>query len=229
MDDITERKKPDEALCRTNHHLELLSGITRHEILNKIMGILGYLELAEMKSSDPGIDIYLEKIKSAAMEIQSQIEFNRIYHDLGTNEPRWIALDTVMPHSQIPATVTLNADMQGLEVFADPMLEKVFSNLLDNSIRHGEHVTEIQVSAQMWCGDLIVIWEDNGIGVAADNKERIFEQGIGKNTGLGLFLVREILSLTGITIKENGESGKGARFEIMVQKRQYRFTNPVKV
>jgi signal transduction histidine kinase len=46
--------------------------------------------------------------------------------------------------------------------------------------------------------------------------ERIFEQGFGKNTGLGLFLSREILAITGITITENGVPGKGARFEITV-------------
>jgi signal transduction histidine kinase len=54
--------------------------------------------------------------------------------------------------------------------------------------------------------------------------ERIFERGYGKNTGLGLFLSREILAITGITITENGVPGKGARFEITVPKGAYRFT-----
>jgi signal transduction histidine kinase len=71
--------------------------------------------------------------------------------------------------------------------------------------------------------DLIVVWEDNGIGRAENEKERIFERGSGKNTGLGLFLVREILSLTGILIKETGVPEKGARFEITVPNGKYRF------
>jgi signal transduction histidine kinase len=125
----------------------------------------------------------------------------------------------------VPATITLNAEVQGVTVFADPMLEKVFSNLLDNSIRHGEHVTEIRVSTQKSGDDVVVVWEDNGIGVAAHEKERIFERGFGKNTGLGMFLIREILSLTAITIKETGAPGKGARFEIVVPKEAYRFAN----
>jgi len=83
-------------------------------------------------------------------------------------------------------------------------------------------VTEIRVSSRNEGDDLIVVWEDNGIGIAADEKERIFERGFGKNTGLGMFLVREILSLTGITIKETGEPGTGARFEIIVPKGAYR-------
>jgi signal transduction histidine kinase len=105
------------------------------------------------------------------------------------------------------------------------MLEKVFSNLLDNSILHGQQVTRIQVSCQKSGRDLVVVWADNGIGIAVDEKERIFERGFGKNTGLGLFLIREILTLTGITIKETGEPGKGARFEIIVPTGAYRFTD----
>lgn len=53
-------------------------------------------------------------------------------------------------------------------------------------------------------------------GVPVNEKIWIFERGFGKNTGLGLFLSREILSITGITIKEAGGPGKGAQFEMTV-------------
>jgi PAS domain S-box-containing protein len=226
--DISEHRRSEEALRQANRQLSLLSGITRHDILNKITGILGYLQLAETKSSDPDLAGYLEKMKSATTEIQEQIEFTRIYQDLGTNEPQWIEVDAVLPRSAVPATITLTADVRDVELFADPMLEKIFFNLLDNSIRHGQRVTEIRVSLQKSGKDLVVLWEDNGIGIAADEKERIFEQGFGTNTGLGMFLIREILSLTGITIRETGKPGKGTRFEMLVPKKQYRFGSAVK-
>lgn len=44
----------------------------------------------------------------------------------------------------------------------------------------------------------------------------IFESGFEKNTGLGLFLSGEILYICGLEIKETGEYGKGARFEVHV-------------
>jgi PAS domain S-box-containing protein len=224
--DITERKRAEEALIRVNRQLGLLSGITRHDILNRISVIFGYLQITKMKFRDPELAEYLEKMESAAKDIRLQIEFTRLYQDLGTNEPQWIDLDTVMPCSQVTATTRLYADVNGVTVFADPMLGKIFSNLLDNSLRHGQRVTEIRVSTRTSGGNLVVIWEDNGIGIAADEKERIFERGFGKNTGLGLFLIREILSLTGITIQETGVPDTGARFEITVPKRQYRFGSP---
>jgi len=49
-----------------------------------------------------------------------------------------------------------------------------------------------------------------------DMKERIFRKGVGKNTGLGLFLTREILDITGLSITETGNEGEGARFEIAI-------------
>ena len=64
--------------------------------------------------------------------------------------------------------------------------------------------------------------EDNGIGVPLDEKQKIFDKGYGKHTGFGLFLVREILAITGIFIHETGAHGKGARFEIAVPKGAYR-------
>ena len=65
-------------------------------------------------------------------------------------------------------------------------------------------------------GGLTIAWEDDGVGVPDVLKERIFNRGYGSNTGLGLFLIREILAITGITVHECGIEGKGARFELHV-------------
>ncbi|MFA6362520.1 PAS domain S-box protein [Methanoregula sp.] len=223
--DITRQKKTEESLLRANRQLSLLSGITRHDILNRITGIHGYLELAEMNSSDPTLGKYLGKIRASITDIQSQIEFTRVYQDIGNNAPQWVELDSVIPWQEVPATITLTTlDIPNVEVFADPLLKKVFFNLLDNSVRHGQRVTIIRVSARKSKKDLVVIWEDNGIGVAVKEKERIFESGLGKNMGFGMFLIREILSLTGITIRETGVPGNGARFEITVPEKQYRIS-----
>ena len=84
------------------------------------------------------------------------------------------------------------------EIFADPMINKVFSNLFDNAVRHGETVTDIQVWCEKAADTLIITVEDNGEGIPLDEKQKIFEKGFGRNTGIGLFLVREILAITGV-------------------------------
>ena len=69
-----------------------------------------------------------------------------------------------------------------------------------------------------------MIFEDDVEGVKASGKEKIFERGYGKHTGLGLYLAREILGITGKIIKETGEPGKGARFEMNVPKGRFKHT-----
>jgi|WetSurMetagenome_2_1015567.scaffolds.fasta_scaffold44283_2 PAS domain S-box-containing protein len=223
VEDITVRKKAEDALCRANRQLNLMGGITRHDILNKVTVLRGYLAIARKKSTEPALNELFDKMESAAMTIGSQIEFTRIYQDLGSHEPQWQDLNSILPYSDLPGTVTLHAEIPNVLVYADVMLEKVFFNLLDNSIRHGVRVTRIGVSVYQETEGLKIVWADNGIGIPENEKEKIFSRGFGENTGLGLFLAREILFLTGITIKETGTEDKGARFEMMVPNGSYRF------
>ncbi|MEI6842844.1 MAG: ATP-binding protein, partial [Methanomicrobiales archaeon] len=82
----------------------------------------------------------------------------------------------------------------------------------------------IRFSGEESVDDYLIVCEDDGDGIVAAEKEKIFERGFGKNTGLGLALSREILAITGITITETGEPGKGARFEMTVPKGAWRMT-----
>jgi signal transduction histidine kinase len=66
---------------------------------------------------------------------------------------------------------------------------------------------------------------DDGRGVPEDKKERIFDRGYGDNSGYGLFLVRSILDITGITIKEVGVPGQGACFRMDLPRKIYAFKN----
>lgn len=220
--DITDRVRGEDALRQANRQLSLLSDITRHDILNHLHAIFGYLEIAIDEITDPVLEDYIRKVEVSARTIQAAIEFTRVYQHLGTNDPQWIPVKTVLPYGQVPDGMSLIADLDDLWIYADPMLEKVFSNLLDNSIRHGKHVTAIRISYTRDGERLIITYEDNGAGIPSDEKERIFERGYGKNTGLGLFLVRDILSITGIQVTETGVPQSGARFLIIVPKGAHR-------
>jgi PAS domain S-box-containing protein len=221
--DITERKQTEKILQVTNRKLSLLNSITRHDILNNITLLSGYITLMRDLIKDPKAMKYLEKMDSAKVLITKQIEFTRIYQDLGTTEPIWHDIGNVVEKLPVPEYVTLHNSCTGVRVYADPILEKVFFSLLDNTLRHGKHAKTVRVSAEETPAGLIIRWEDDGAGIPSDEKEIIFQQGYGKNTGLGLFLSREILSITGMTITESGIPGKGARFEITVPKGIYRY------
>jgi signal transduction histidine kinase len=109
----------------------------------------------------------------------------------------------------------------GLDIYADPLLEQVFANLIENSLIHSPDMTEISCSYEKTGNGLMIIYKDNGIGIPEKEKESVFLEGYGKNTGLGLFFVREILEITGISICETGKAGKGVRFELHVPEGRY--------
>jgi PAS domain S-box-containing protein len=219
-----ELSRAEETLKEANRKLHLLSSITRHDILNKVSVLLGNLEHARTLSPDPRMAGYIEKLESAAMAIKEQIEFTRVYQDLGSHEPQWHKLDQVISRLQVPPSLSLHRDLPHVEIFADPIFNKIFYNFLDNAVRHGQKVSSITVSTREGPGGLVISWEDDGVGIPAREKKKIFSKEYGKHTGLGLFLAAEICSVTGITLQETGEPGKGARFELLVPHGSYRFT-----
>jgi signal transduction histidine kinase len=227
VDRNTDLIASQQAFETANKKLNLLSSITRHDIFNQLTVLLGYLELAKEKISDPEVSNYIENGEKAANTIQRQIAFTKDYQDIGVQSPQWQNLTTsikTIVSLRMVKGVSLDVDLDSLVIYADPMIEKVFVNLIDNSIRHGEHVSEIRFSyLKPDDSSIRVVYEDNGVGIPAPLKERIFEKGFGKNTGFGLFLSREILAITGLTIYENGIEGRGARFEISVPEGKFRF------
>jgi len=219
--DVTERTALEQAIQDTNKKLSLLNSITRHDVTNQLTALRGYAQLAELSNPDPVVLDFLQKIEAASDTIAGQIEFTKAYQELGEKTPGWFRLEEIVERTARPG-VSFSNTCRAIEVFADPMIERVFYNLFDNAIRHGEHVTTIGIRCERAPDGLVIFVEDDGTGVVPEEKEKIFEKGYGKNTGFGLFLAREILATTGITIRETGYVGVGARFEITVPKEMWR-------
>ncbi|OPY38209.1 MAG: sensory histidine kinase AtoS [Methanoregula sp. PtaU1.Bin051] len=223
--DISERRRMENAIREANRKLNLLNSVTRHDVANQLTALRGYTQIASIRKPEPVIADLLAKIDAAAATIASQIEFTKIYQEMGLKAPAWFQIEEVVTQAG-NSLVKFSTTCRKYEIFADPMLGRVFFNLFDNSVRHGEKVTAITVRCERAPGGLVIIVEDDGIGILSGEKEKIFEKGFGKNTGFGLFLAREVLSLTGITIRETGIPGRGARFEILVPKGLHRFVSP---
>jgi len=220
--DFTEQRILEDSLKHVNKKLNLMSSITRHDILNNITVCLGYLELAKYKSPTPDTQKLIDILEQNIGAIQSQIDFTKVYQDLGIAAPVWQDIGGLLRGCPSTGKIPIKSEISNLQIYADPLISKVFYNLYDNAVRHGQHVTEIHVRAEERGRDMVIVWEDDGVGVLQNEKEKIFNRGFGKNTGLGLFLVREILGITGMSILENGETGTGARFEILLPSGSYR-------
>lgn len=215
-----ERSRVERALADANRKLNLMTGITRHDINNQTLALVAYIDLAESELPDPTTLRYLRKARIAAQTIQKQIAFTKSYEDIGVRAPQWQDIRKIVEPLRACLTgarIELGTRDLAVEIYADPLLIKVFENLADNSIRHGGHVQHVTISAERHGnGGVTIRYQDDGEGVPETDKEKIFRKGFGKHTGLGLFLSREILGMTGITIRESGVPDKGVSFEITV-------------
>jgi len=234
LNDITERnllememqyheqelRQFSTALEIANKKLTLLSSITRHDINNQLTVLMGYLDLLKMNQPELSSGTHFGNIIIAAERIQEMIQFTKTYESIGVNAPVWYNIrtlvDTAAKDVDLGHIRLINSLPARTTVFADQLIVKVFFNLIDNAVRYGGKITNIRFSARIHNGDFIIACEDDGDGVPSEEKEKIFQRGLGKNTGLGLFLSREILLITGISILETGEAGNGARFEMTV-------------
>jgi len=223
--DITERKNAEKNLETINRKLNLMNDITRHDMLNQLTALSSILALADEQAGDATMKRYLLKSEHVVDTIQGQILFARDYQKIGVESPQWQNLMVTIQKARLPLKIPslcIDEQCSKIEIFADPLLEKVFFNLLDNALKYAGPSPEIRFLVSEEHGHLLVTCADNGPGIPAENKEKIFRRGFGRNTGLGLFLIREILSITSIYIWENGEIGKGTRFQIRIPPGSFR-------
>jgi PAS domain S-box-containing protein len=230
-EDITRRREEEEALRRSetslreaNGRLNLLAAITRHDALNDIAALGMYLALLEPEAGT-GVQ---EKMAALLQALRRKLEFTRDYAGLGMAAPAWEDLATVVRRgisALDTGPIRIDLDLPAVEVYRDPLFERAVANLVDNTLRHGVHATFIRFRARVEDEACTLLIDDDGVGIPAMKKEAVFRSGYGRQTGPGLFLVREILGITGMTIRETGKPGRGARFEIRIPREGVRETD----
>lgn len=217
--DISLRKSMEEDIIKANSRLTTLNQVIRHDIRNDILSFWSYLELLDETELNPRQKELVGKLLERVRSTDRYMNLARDMASIGTAKPIWHDLGTVLEQvlGQVDlGPIKVDHRTNGVKVLADPLFPNIFHSLADNSVRHGRTVTAIKVRAERSQDGLIITWEDDGVGVPTDDKERIFQRGFGKNTGQGLFLAREILSMTGGTMAEEGVQGMGARFVVHI-------------
>ena len=226
--DIAERKLLEYTLMRVNQKLNVLSQLTRKDLTNQIFVLSSYLELAIQDAEGEGRVIErLQNGKHAARLIHDIAQFTKDYQDMGAKPPKWQNVNMVfllgLSHISI-GKIQHSLETENLEIFADPLLEKIFQGLFENSVAHGNRVTHIRVWHKITPGGVIIYFEDDGIGILQVQKKQIFLRGASARSAMrSLIFAREILDITGITIEETGEPGAGVRFEMTVPDGTWRF------
>ena len=231
--DVSEEKKVQEALIAANKTLNALTSITRHDILNQVTVMALYKELVTETETIPR-DIeewqYLEFMFSAIKTIQQQFAFAKEYQELGTHPAEWQNVGLIIrltTRDPVFASCTITyEEVDNVEIFAEPLLAKVLFILLDYLVRESGKDTVIRTGFKQQGREGILFLEDNGKGVSADQKEKMFTRGFGEPTGNKLFLAGNLLDITGITLCETGTEGEGTRFELGIPAHGFRVNSP---
>lgn len=230
--DISELKAAENELRKSkeqneliNEKLRVLGSLTRHDIGNKLMAAKANLFLLRKSlKNNPELLKYVDVTDEAINQSSEIFEFNRLYEKIGSEQTLQMNIGQqfdeaakLRPHEGIEILNQVN----DVTVVADSMLQQLFYNLIDNSLRHGKHVNKIMLSYQKFAEGITLVYEDNGVGILDENKSKIFISGYTTGgSGLGLKLVKRMVEVYGWTIAETGIEGNGARFEITITDRQ---------
>jgi PAS domain S-box-containing protein len=229
--DLSEHTRMERALQESNKKLNVFSSIARHDIQNKITVLLGYLGRTRKAVSDPLLLEYLDRQEQAAKAIRTEINLTRDFKDLGAEPPVWQNVRSVIELAARPyagSSLAIATDLPDVEIYADVQLDHVFDRLFEFALGTGEKPVQVRISSVRGDRNFRVLVEDNGTGIPAEEKDQLFELK-GDGTGRrGLFIAREILSITGITLEESGESGSGSRFELGTPEAYYRYPSPAR-
>ena len=214
-----------ERLALMNEKLRVVGSLTRHDVRNKLSTVTGYAYLLKKKHPDQADVIEgLSKMEQAVTETVRIFDFAKMYEQLGAEELSYINVEAKLNEAAtllsglLPKIVN---ECTELTLFADSFLRQMFYNFIDNTRKYGQNTSTIKVHYQKTDQDnLVLIYEDDGVGIPAENKQKLFHEGYstGGSTGFGLFLTKKMIDVYGWTISEEGEQGKGAKFVINIPK-----------
>jgi PAS domain S-box-containing protein len=224
VNDISQLKMT-EVLKLANRKLNLLTEITRNELLNKFMVINGYLDTLPLTKGDMQKEKILARLREASLAAQRIIRFTESYQKLGMTPPDWLYVSEQILLARSRAQlvgIKVEDNCNSLRVYADPLLENVFFNLFDFTLKHSTGVRTISIIKELEeSGALRLLIKDDGESETANDSE-LFVYHSGREDLLVLFMAKEILNMTGIDIRQ-AQRGEPARFIITIPPDKYQF------
>jgi len=206
--DITDRRSADEKL-------KVVGKLARHDVRNKMSIIGGYVSLLKMKANEEqAVKESVCEISKAVDQISTIMDFAADYERLGSEKKKQIDVSASFGSARSMfdlGEIRVENRCMGLTVSADSLLDRIFYNFIDNSLRHGEKVRNIRLYSEV--GETLkIIYEDDGVGIPWNKKRKLFSNSLEDKGIHGLTLISRIVESYGWRINEEGRPGKGVRF-----------------
>ena len=223
--DITETRQKDEALALAAKKLNILNNVTLSEIQNYLFCEQGYLQLTTDLSENEKQKEFLGKQAFNLDKITRILQFAKNYQGLGISPPEWHDFEKTfifaISHTNT-AHLEKDFDVSGISIFTDNLLEKALAEMVSKLLSYNKEATRLSLKSETEGEMLKIIFETDGRGIPKESEGKIFSRGGDPDTGIDLFLIEEVLSVTNISVKETGDPGKGIRIEIIVPPGMFR-------
>ena len=233
---VGQYKQVQEELQRSNAELEQFAYIASHDLQEPLRMVGSYTSLLKRRYAGK-LDADADEFMTFAMEgvarmrslINDLLTYSRVGKEDRTSVPTAsrAALDRALANLQVAIAERGAAVIIGElpTVMASlPQLTQIFQNLIGNGLKFcKEAQPEIRVNAERSGDDWILSVRDNGIGIPAEYRDRIFlifqrlhKREEYEGTGIGLAICKKIVEQHGGRIWVESESGKGATFRFML-------------
>lgn len=205
-----------------------------HELKTPLALIRGYAEtlrLPEVRvdaaTFDDAVDVILEEVEHLTRQVDQLLTAARfqsgaveLYYDEVDLRALLERLVTEFARVFDAHTWLLDVPRDLPPLVADPTrLREVFQNLLTNAAKYSPAGTTVTLSARAEAGLLRVAVEDQGMGIAVADQDRVFERFVraadaGEGTGLGLYVCRAIVEAHGGQVDVVSQPGRGSVFTV---------------
>ncbi len=211
---------------------EFLHSLLRHDLRNKTQVVQGYFSLLDDYDLQEEAEMYLEKAEKAMNEGMEIIEKVKLLKKAEEEEIKEVDIVSII--KQQIENWEDEAEEEGIEIkkqFSEAscevkggsLLDRVLSNIVENSIQHSKGTKiEIKINKDENKDEIVCSIEDDGTGLSDEEKDQVFNKGYTtdeeRGTGLGMFLVKTILDIYGGSIEVKDSDLGGARFVIHLEK-----------
>lgn len=205
--DTTDIHRLNEELSRRNEYLKLLNHLLRHDIINDLNIIIAVLETRDDELSKKALQ-RAYRIIDLIDEIRA---LEKAEERKSTINIKDIILEVV---ESFKSLVRIECQLQDVFIAGNEGLKSVFSNLIQNSIKHGRvDNLKVMIKVSEIGGKAVVEFSDNGRGIEEGIREYIFDKGFttGDGSGMGLFIAKKVVEMhDGEIYLDDG--GEGAKF-----------------